>query len=344
MSADAKILMLYTGGTIGMIRNEKTGALQPFDFENLLDKIPELGKLNCEIHTDSFDEPIDSSNIKPENWIRLATRIRRDYSRYDGFVILHGSDTLAYTSSALSFLLENLNKPVVLTGSLLPIGIARSDARENLITAVDIAMEKNQDGSAKVPEVAVYFEYDLFRGNRIHKLSSEDFEAFRSFNYPKLAEAGVNIKYNHNAIARPSEGGLYCNERMDASVGVLTVFPGMPESIVSCLADNPNLKGLILRTFGSGNAPQDEWLVRMIGNMNQRGVRIVNLTQCNEGGVSPGKYEPSRRLEEAGVISAYDMTFEAGLTKMMYLLTFGLDYDTFKEQYETSLRGELTRT
>lgn len=328
-----------------MIRSSQTGALQPFNFEGLLEQIPDLKTLQCQIDTDSFDEPIDSADINPGHWIRLARRIRRDYDSYDGFVILHGSDTMAFTASALSFLLENLGKPVILTGSLLPIGIARSDARENLITSVDIAMARRPDGSPQVPEVAVYFEYDLFRGNRIHKISSEDFEAFRSFNYPKLAEAGVNIKYNLNAIASPPAEGdiLTCNDQMRASVGIVTLFPGLLPQMATCLFENPALEGIIMRTYGSGNAPQDAWLLQLIEQTVARGVPIVSLSQCSEGGMVPGKYESSRRLADLGVISAFDMTFEAGLTKMMYLLSFGLSQSAFQEQYEKSLRGELTR-
>lgn len=340
----SKILMLYTGGTIGMIQSAQTGALLPFNFEGLLDHIPELKTLHCAIDTDAFDEPIDSSDINPQYWIRLAQRIRRDYDEYDGFVILHGSDTMAYTASALSFMLENLTKPVILTGSLLPIGIARSDARENLITSVDIASAKRQDGTAQVPEVAVYFENDLFRGNRVHKFSSEDFEAFRSFNYPKLAEVGVNIKYNLNAIAQAPQSGLVCcNELLHTQVNIITLFPGINRDILLPQMENEYLHGIILRTYGSGNAPQDKWFTHMISEAQDRGVMVVSLSQCNEGGMIPGKYESSQKLAEIGVISAYDMTLEAGLTKMMYLLSFGWPYGKFKEYYENSLRGELTR-
>lgn len=339
-----KILMLYTGGTIGMIQNSKTGALRPFNFEGLLDHIPELKTLKCSIDTDAFDEAIDSSDINPQLWLRLAYRIHKDYDQYDGFVILHGSDTMAYTASALSFMLENLTKPVILTGSLLPIGIARSDARENLITSVDIASARRLDGSAQVPEVAVYFENDLFRGNRVHKFSSEDFEAFRSFNYPKLAEVGVNIKYNLNAIAHaPTESPICCNELLNPMVNIVTLFPGMSKDILQPQLENEALSGIILRTYGSGNAPQDLWFTQMISDAQDRGVMVVSLSQCNEGGMIPGKYESSQKLAEIGVISAYDMTLEAGLTKMMYLLSYGWPYGKFKEYYENSLRGELTR-
>ncbi len=334
--------MLYTGGTIGMMQDPESGSLKAFNFQQLLDQIPELRNYDCDITTDSLDHPIDSSDMKPDHWIRLATRIYRDYDKFDGFVILHGSDTMAYSSSALSFILENLSKPVIFTGSQLPIGITRSDARENLLTTLEIALSKKENGDAMVPEVGVYFEYDLFRGNRIHKISTEDFEAFQSLNYPKLAEAGVHIKFNQNAIEQPNSKPLVLHAKMDTNVGVLTAFPGMNEAYVDAILSAPGLKGIVLRTFGSGNAPTDKWFLSKLQSAINSGIYIVNISQCSGGGVIQGKYEASKGLKEMGVISGGDMTFEAGLTKMMFMLTQNLSSTEFKKTYETNLRGELS--
>lgn len=333
--------MLYTGGTIGMVKDPETGGLTAFDFHHLLEQIPEIAQMDCEIDTDSLDRPIDSSDMKPEHWMRLAKRIYDGYNHYDGFVILHGSDTMAYTASALSFLLQNLAKPVILTGSQLPIGITRSDARENLLTALEIALARRKDGLAMIPEVAVYFEYALYRGNRIHKMSTEDFEAFHSLNYPKLAEAGVHIKYNDTFIAHPSKDSLIVYDQLVNEIGILTVFPGMLPEFVRPVLENPNIKGLIIRTFGSGNAPTDPWFLEMVHNAIDRGVKVVNISQCSGGGVIQGKYEASRHLLEMGVISGGDMTFESGLTKMMFLLA-NFPAEEFAELYQTNLRGELS--
>ena len=336
-----RILLLYTGGTIGMVMDMENESLVPFDFDYLLEKIPEIRQLDCHIDTDSLDKPIDSSNIKPEHWLRLAKRIEQNYTDYDGFVILHGSDTMAYTASALSFLLKNLHKPVILTGSQLPIGVARSDARENLLTTIEIAMARRKDGLAMVPEVCVYFEYDLFRGNRVHKMSTEDFEAFNSMNYPKLAEAGVNIKFNDNYILNPPKEALQLGPAISTEVGVLTVFPGITPEFVKAVFSAP-MKGLIIRSFGAGNIPMDPWLIEAIQEVMDKGIYVVDVSQCVGGGVALGKYEASKALKHMGVISAVDMTFEAALTKLMYLLPFEFDYSDFRSYYESDLRGELT--
>lgn len=342
MNKPAKVLMLYTGGTIGMVQDPKSKSLKPFNFESLLDRIPEISAMDCQIDIDSFDEPIDSSNIKPIHWLRLGNRIAENYNDYDGFVILHGSDTMAYTASALSFIIENISKPVILTGSQLPIGLARSDAKENLITSIEIATAKNEKGEPMVPEVCIYFEYNLYRGNRTHKISAEDFEAFSSLNYDHLAVAGVNIKYNLADIAPPSKLEIIVAEKWCENVGIINVFPGMSPSFVNSVLGNPEIKGFILRTFGSGNAPMDAWFLNILKETIDRGVYIANISQCLGGGVKQGKYEASQALLDMGVLEGGDMTLEAGLTKMMYLLAKNLDPLTFKKEYESNLRGELS--
>jgi L-asparaginase len=342
MSPQPKILLLYTGGTIGMVKDAASGTLKPFKFSNLLKQIPDLSLMNCQIATDSLDAPIDSSNMSVDHWQRLAKRIAIDYHKYDGFVVLHGSDTMAYSSSALSFMFKNLSKPVIFTGSQLPIGIPRSDARENLLTSIEIALARNEEGGPKVPEVAVYFENNLFRGNRLHKISTQDFKAFQSMNYPKLAEAGVKIKYHNNYIFKGTSGSFSLNSNMSRNVGVLTAFPGMAPAFALPILENTQLNGLIFRTFGSGNTPTDSWLLQALEKCIKRGTQVINASQCDGGGVFMGQYESGRALLDLGVVSALDMTFEAAITKLMHLLPFGLSADDFKEQYETSLRGELS--
>lgn len=325
-----------------MVQDIDNSTLVPFDFQYLLDKIPEITQLGCTIDTDSLDKPIDSSNIKPEHWLRLASRISHDYHNYDGFVILHGSDTMAYTASALSFIFNNLAKPVVMTGSQLPIGVARSDARENLLTTIEIAMARRSDGLAMVPEVCIYFENDLYRGNRTHKISTEDFEAFESMNYPRLADAGVNIKFNDTFIQKPSKDPLEVARIISNEVGILTVFPGQTEDYVKSVLNNGKMKAVILRSFGSGNAPMDTWFLDALREAMVKGIHIINISQCVGGGIALGKYEASKDMLDMGVISGSDMTFEAGLTKAMYLLGQELTAKDFKKLYETNLRGELS--
>lgn len=334
--------MLYTGGTIGMIQDPVSKSLKPFNFKSLLDRIPEISAMDCEIDIDSFDEPIDSSNIKPIHWLRLGNRIARNYDDYDGFVILHGSDTMAYSASALSFILSNISKPVILTGSQLPIGLARSDAKENLITSLEIATAKNELGEPMVPEVCIYFEYNLYRGNRTHKISAEDFEAFSSLNYDHLAVAGVNIKYNRGDIAPASKLKLEVTQDWCEDVGVLNVFPGISASFAKSVLSNPDMKGFILRTFGSGNAPMEAWFLDLLKETINRGVYIANISQCLGGSVKQGKYEASKGLLDVGVLGGADMTLEAGLTKMMYLLGQNLEPSSFIEEYQKNLRGELS--
>ena len=334
--------MLYTGGTIGMMKDEETGGLRPFDFEHLLEQIPEISQFDCDIDTFSLIQPVDSSNIKPEHWVRLANRIKEGYDSYDGFVILHGSDTMAFSASALSFMLENLAKPVIFTGSQLPIGITRSDARENLMTAIEIVLTKRSDGKPMIPEVAIYFENYLLRGNRTHKISTEDFMAFRSLNYPELAEVGVHIKYNEAAIYAPETKKLKFHGNLDTRISVLTMFPGIQKSYVRAVLSDDSMKGLIIRSFGSGNIPTDDWLLMELKECLGRDVVIVNISQCTGGAVEQGKYETSKALLEMGVIGAGDLSFESGLTKMMYLLGEGYHGGDFEKLYTSNLRGELT--
>ncbi len=342
MTRSSKVLMLYTGGTIGMIRQEPEGPYLPFDLAALLVHIPELDRFDCQIHTDSFDEPLDSSNMQIEHWQRIAKRIQKDYDTYDAFMILHGSDTMAFTSSALSFMLQNLSKPVILTGSQLPIGIPRSDARENILSSLEIALARNDEGGPLVPEVAVYFEYDLYRGNRLQKVSSQDFEAFHSPNYPKLAEAGVHIKYHRSALARASVGALEVKTNMNAHVGVLTCFPGMTEDVLSAYLQNEAMGALIMRSFGSGNAPNLPWLLKGIKGLVERGVPVINISQCSAGEVDMVKYQAGRAFLEIGVLSGGDMTFEAALTKTMFLLGQNLQGEAFREAFHQDLAGEIS--
>ncbi|QNR25525.1 asparaginase [Croceimicrobium hydrocarbonivorans] len=336
-----RILILYTGGTIGMIL-KSDGAYHPFSFENLQSFIPELRDFPAQLEADSFDEVLDSSNMTPAHWLRIARRIEADYLNYDAFLILHGSDTMAYTSAALSFMLQNLAKPVILTGSQLPVGIPRSDARENILSSLEIAIATNEEGGPMVPEVAVYFEYNLYRGNRLQKVSSQDFEAFRSPNYPLLAEAGVQIKYNRNSIMPASIGRFQILEELDPRVAILHCFPGMQAELAVPLIQNPNNKAIILRTFGSGNAPGHPWLLEALADVIQKAVPVINVSQCSAGEVEMSKYEAGRKFQEIGLISAGDMVLEAALTKAMVLLAKGLQGKDFEQAYLENICGELS--
>jgi L-asparaginase len=337
-----KILIIYTGGTIGMVEEAETKALHPFDFDHLTDQVPELSKLNIELHSIALDNPVDSSNMNPVIWVALGRMIEQNYHDYDGFVILHGSDTMAYTAAGLSFILENLNKPVILTGSQLPIGVIRTDGKENFLTAIEIAAAINEVGDPMVPEVAIYFEYKLYRGNRTHKFSAENFEAFDSPNYPILAEAGVHIKYNRPNIWVPTGLDLKVNSLFNDNVAVLFLFPGINETVVNCVLSNPNLYGVVLKTFGSGNAPSYSWFLDAVRSAVDNGKYIYNVTQCHTGTVEQGRYETSRELLEMGVISGRDITTEAAVAKLMYLTGSNLTEKEVRDAMQTSLRGELT--
>lgn len=325
-----------------MIRDPETGALVPFNVNGLIDAIPELAQLDIQLEVDSIDEPIDSSNINIDHWLRLANEIGRRYAEFDGFVILHGSDTMAYTASALGYLIEGLAKPIILTGSQLPIGVPRSDGRENLISAIEIAAHETA-GVATVPEVCIYFEYSLYRGNRAHKFNSENFEAFLSVNYPPLAQAGVNIRFNRKAIGRSNiDDILTVHQKMDNSVASVRLFPGMNPAISLDPAHFAGVKGLIIETYGSGNGPSDAVFLKAIEQISNNGTIILNITQCKGGKVNMGKYATSSGLRKAGVISGHDMTMEAAITKMMFLLGTNTDSSTIKELLERPLRGELS--
>ncbi len=335
-----KLLLIYTGGTIGMHR-QTDGTLAPFDFNRLLEHIPELNLLAYPIDFVTFENPVDSSNIKPEHWKKIASIIRENYDQYTGFVILHGTDTMAYSASALSFMLENLSKPVVFTGSQLPVGDLRTDAKENIITSLEIAGSKI-NGKPAVPEVTVYFEYKLMRGNRTVKISSEHFNAFASPNYPVLAEAGVRIEFYPERIL-PYRNELFnVFDNISENIIILKVFPGMKPAYFDLIFSYPNLEGVILETYGSGNAPMEAWLDEKLKQAVDQGVKVVNVTQCLEGSVFPHHYATGKHLAEAGVISGKDLTVEAALAKMSYLLGKNLSDQTFRSAFERSLRGELS--
>lgn len=340
---NASVLLIYTGGTIGMIENVETGALENFDFEQLQRHIPELQKFSFAIDSYQFNPPIDSSDMEPEAWARLVDIIYEAYDQYDGFVILHGTDTMSYTASALSFMLEGLGKPVILTGSQLPIGVLRTDGKENLLTSIEIAADQYL-GRPSVPEVCIFFENHLMRGNRTTKINAENFNAFRSFNYPILAEAGIHIKYERQLIYLPEKNTvLKPHFQLDANVTVLKLFPGIQESVVAATLNIPNLKGVILETYGTGNAPRKPWLIHLLKEAVSRGITIVNVTQCSAGTVEMDRYETGLQLLEAGVICGYDSTTESAITKLMFLQGQGLSTEEIHKAMNYSLAGEISQ-
>ncbi len=339
----SSILIIYTGGTIGMKTDAATGALVPFDFSGIYEEFPSLKRLNVDIDVHTVDPVIDSSNVEPPHWIALAELIRDNYARYDGFVVLHGTDTMSYTASALSFLLENLSKPVVFTGSQIPIGVLRTDGRENLITAIEIAGARC-DGHPVVPEVSLYFQNRLFRANRTTKRSAEALSAFRSYNYPPLAEVGVNIAYNRQAILQPAQYGdeLRIATRLSGGIELIKLFPGLSVEILEAMLAAPGLRAVVVETYGAGNAPTSKQFIQVLKEAVDRGIILLNITQCGGGCVSMGLYETGLSLQKTGVLCGYDMTSEAAVTKLMYILGLGLSDEESRNLLRKPLRGEFT--
>jgi L-asparaginase len=344
-SPNNSILLIYTGGTIGMIENPATGALENFSLAQLQKQIPELQRYDFHIGAEQFDPPMDSSDMEPDTWCRLVHIINENYDRYAGFVILHGTDTMAYTASALSFMLEGLTKPVIFTGSQLPIGVLRTDGKENLLTSIEIAAARDDEGKPCVPEVCIFFENHLMRGNRTTKINADNFNAFRSFNFPVLARAGIHIKYYN--LASPyretlSERVLTPHYLLDTNVVILKLFPGIQENVVASILGIDGLKGVVLETYGSGNAPRREWLLSRLQKASDDGIVIVNVTQCNAGTVEMDRYETGYLLMQSGVVSGYDLTTESAVTKLMFMLGHGYTPDEVRRRMSTALAGEMT--
>lgn len=342
-SPQRRVLIIYTGGTIGMIKNAKSGTLEPLNFDNIQRHLPELQEFDYHLSAHQFNPPIDSSDMRPALWARLVNIIAEHYESTDGFVILHGTDTMAYTASALSFMLEGLQKPVVLTGSQLPIGVLRTDGKENLINAIELAAAADDEGRPMVPEVCICFGNRLLRGNRSTKASADHFDAFASYNCPPLATIGINVNYNQNQILHSSgEQRFTPHTELDNSVIAITLFPGIRPQFLEYVFENPDLRGIILRTFGSGNAPQQPWLLNAIAAATEEGKVVVNVTQCDAGAVEMGLYETGNQLLKAGVVSGGDMTVECAVTKLMYLLAQDLDAEEVRKLMCTPLAGEIS--
>lgn len=340
------ILIIYTGGTIGMVQNPQTGALESFDFDHLQQHVPELQRFGYQIDVQTFASPIDSSDMTPADWLYIRDLIVAAYERYDGFVVLHGTDTMAFTASVVSFMLPKIAKPVIFTGSQLPISQLRTDGRENLITAVEMAAARRPDGTPEVQEVCIYFEHHLMRGNRATKINAEGFNAFRSHNYPPLATAGTHIRYNADALRQGDANAplepLELPHGLCPNIVVVTLFPGMPEEMFAAQVSAPTLRAVILRTFGSGNAPQSSWLLAQLRALTARGIIVANITQCDEGSVEMGRYQTSCLLLDAGVVPGYDSTWEAMLAKLMVLLGSNLSASEVMAALRSSMAGEIT--
>ncbi len=331
-----RILLIYTGGTIGMKQNPTTGALAPVDFAQIESEVPELHKFGAQIDTITFDPVIDSSNLQPKQWGEISTLIKENYEAYDGFVVLHGTDTMSYSASALSFMLENLAKPVIFTGSQIPMGVLRTDGRENLITAIEIAVE------GIVKEVCVYFQTKLMRGNRTTKQNSEHFDAFQSHNYPPLATAGIHITYNKAAMLTPTGKPLIAHTEMDSSVVIIKIFPGITAKHLRAMLSIEGLKAVVLESYGAGNSPSDQWFLNEIATAIKKGIYILNVTQCAVGSVNMQIYETGRKLQDTGVISGVDITTEAAMTKLMYILAYKLGANESKKHLIEPIRGEFS--
>ena len=338
-----KVLLIYTGGTIGMGQNPLTGALEPLDFNHLVESMPEFQLIKTDIDVYQFTPPIDSSEMSPGKWAQLVRIINRNYDDYDGFVVLHGTDTMAYTASALSFMLEGLTKPVILTGSQLPIGQLRTDGKENLVTSIELAALKDDNGHARVPEVCIYFSGVLLRGNRSTKINADGFNAFDSFNYPHLCEAGVSFTFHDHHILKPDfSKRMQAHLTMDTNVVVFSLFPGIQEGILRQVLQLQSLRGIVMRSFGNGNAMKSSWLMHLLKEATLRGIVIVNISQCVAGTVEMSRYDTGYQLKDIGVISGHDSTVEAAVTKLMYLQARYNDPNTIRNLMARSIAGEIT--
>ncbi len=336
------LLIIYTGGTIGMKENPETGALAPFDFGQIVEEVPELQSFHCRLDSVSLPPLVDSSDVTPDFWERLARLIAEKYDQYDGFVVLHGTDTMAYTASALSFMLRGLGKPVVLTGSQLPIGALRTDGKENLLCALEIAMAKGRDGLPVVPEVSVFFDHSLMRGNRTTKFGAERFDAFRSFNYPHLAEVGIHVRYNTRCVRSAVLGTEFqISGKFEKNVASLKLFPGIPPQVVRSVLAIPDLRGLLLETYGAGNAPSAPWFLDMIAEAIGRGLTVVNISQCPADSISMTSYDAGLGLARMGVVSGRDTTFEAAVVKLMLALGEASSPESVRAYFLSDLAGEM---
>lgn len=345
MKDKSSILLIYTGGTIGMKEDSSIQALRPFDFSQILAEVPELAKFACRIDSYTFDPLIDSSDVEPGLWTSLASIIESQYDIYDGFVILHGTDTMAYSASVLSFMIEGLTKPVIFTGSQLPIGVPRTDGKENLISAVEIAAAKDKDGHALVPEVCIYFDNMLMRGNRAAKINSDNFRAFRSENLAALAEAGINIRYNTQLIRKPDSWDLKptFHKHLDTRVSILKMHPGITPDVVKHILCSPETRAVIIETYGAGNAPSKDWFIDIVKSAAGMGKILMNVTQCIAGSVNMDIYATGKSLKEAGVMNGYDSTTESALGKLFYLMGLFQDNLLVKSMLELDLRGEISK-